>query len=116
MGRHLQYGTTSSNHNRIIDTIIEKKITTLGQFRISVDFHGILCNFDVAFHGVFPKTKKFVVGRACDHPADKYPCTTYECGNHVNISVAVIQVRPPGYFTHISITTPIVSALKNYCR
>ena len=32
------------------------------------------------------------------------------------ISVAVIQVRPPGYFIHISITTPIVSALKNYYR
>jgi hypothetical protein len=32
------------------------------------------------------------------------------------ISVAVIQVRPPGYFTNISITTPIVSALKNYYR
>jgi hypothetical protein len=29
-------------------------------------------------------------------------------------TVAFIKVRPPGYFTHISITTPIVSALKNY--
>ncbi len=26
----------------------------------------------------------------------------------------LIQVRPPDYFTHISITAPIVSALKNY--
>jgi hypothetical protein len=31
-------------------------------------------------------------------------------------SVTVIQVRPPGHFTHVSITTPIVSALKNYYR
>jgi hypothetical protein len=30
------------------------------------------------------------------------------------ISVTFIQGGPPGYFTHISITTPIVSALKNY--
>jgi hypothetical protein len=30
------------------------------------------------------------------------------------ISATLIQVRPPGYFTHVSITTPIVSALKNY--
>jgi hypothetical protein len=30
------------------------------------------------------------------------------------MSVALIQVTPLGYFTHISITTPIVSALKNY--
>jgi hypothetical protein len=29
-------------------------------------------------------------------------------------SVAVIQVRPPECFTNIFITTPIVSALKNY--
>ena len=28
------------------------------------------------------------------------------------MSVTVIQDRPPGYFTHVSITTPIVSALK----
>jgi hypothetical protein len=28
------------------------------------------------------------------------------------ISVTLIQVRPPGYFIHISITTPIVPALK----
>jgi hypothetical protein len=34
----------------------------------------------------------------------------------VDISVALIQVRPPGYFTNISITTLIVSALKNYYR
>jgi hypothetical protein len=32
------------------------------------------------------------------------------------MSVAFIQVRAPGYFTNISITTPIVSALKNYYR
>jgi hypothetical protein len=33
-----------------------------------------------------------------------------------NISVPLFQVGPPGYFTHISITTPIViaSALKSY--
>jgi hypothetical protein len=30
--------------------------------------------------------------------------------------VAFIQVGPPGYFTNISITTPIVPALKNYYR
>ena len=30
------------------------------------------------------------------------------------ISVTVIRVGPPGYFTHVSTTTPIVSALKNY--
>ena len=30
------------------------------------------------------------------------------------ISVSFIQLRPPGYFTHIPITTLIVSALKNY--
>jgi hypothetical protein len=30
------------------------------------------------------------------------------------MSAAFIQVGPPGYFTHISITTPVVSALKNY--
>jgi hypothetical protein len=40
----------------------------------------------------------------------------YEYGNHVNIymSVGLIGFGPPSYFTHISITTPIVSALKNY--
>jgi hypothetical protein len=32
------------------------------------------------------------------------------------ISVPVIRVGPPGYFIHVSITTPIVSALKNYYR
>ena len=32
------------------------------------------------------------------------------------IPVTVIQGGPPGYFIHISITTPIVSALKNYYR
>jgi hypothetical protein len=31
-----------------------------------------------------------------------------------NKSVTVIQGGPPGYFVHISITTPIVFALKNY--
>jgi hypothetical protein len=30
--------------------------------------------------------------------------------------MTVIQVGPPGYFTNVSITTPIVSALKNYYR
>jgi hypothetical protein len=30
------------------------------------------------------------------------------------LSVTVIQGGPPGYFTHISITTPVVSALKNF--
>jgi hypothetical protein len=34
----------------------------------------------------------------------------------VGISMRFIQVRPPGYFTHVSITTPIVPALKNYYR
>jgi hypothetical protein len=31
-------------------------------------------------------------------------------------SVTLIHFRPPSYFTHVSITTPIVSALKNYYR
>jgi hypothetical protein len=30
------------------------------------------------------------------------------------ISAPLIRVGPPGFFTHISITTPIVSAFKNY--
>jgi hypothetical protein len=30
------------------------------------------------------------------------------------ISVPLIQVRPPGHFIRISITTPVVSAWKNY--
>jgi hypothetical protein len=30
------------------------------------------------------------------------------------MSVAFIRVRPRGYFAHVSITTPVVSALKNY--
>jgi hypothetical protein len=34
----------------------------------------------------------------------------------IYMPVAFIQVRPPGYFTNVSITTPIVSALKNYYR
>ena len=29
-------------------------------------------------------------------------------------SVTLIRVGPPGYFVHVSITTPVVSALKNY--
>ena len=33
---------------------------------------------------------------------------------YVYISDPVIRAGPPGYFIHISITTPIVSALKNY--
>jgi hypothetical protein len=32
----------------------------------------------------------------------------------VNTSVAFIQVGPPGYFVHIAMAIPIVSALKNY--
>jgi hypothetical protein len=32
--------------------------------------------------------------------------------NQINIATA-IEERPPGYFIHISITTPIASALKN---
>jgi hypothetical protein len=34
----------------------------------------------------------------------------------LGISVPLFQGGPPGYFIHISITTPIVSALKNYYR
>jgi hypothetical protein len=30
------------------------------------------------------------------------------------ISVAFFQVRPLGWFIHISVITPVVSALKNY--
>jgi hypothetical protein len=30
------------------------------------------------------------------------------------ISVPLFQVGNPEYFTHVSITTPVVSALKNY--
>ena len=33
-----------------------------------------------------------------------------------NTPVPLIQVGPPGSFVHVSITTPIVSALKNYYR
>jgi hypothetical protein len=37
------------------------------------------------------------------------------CGmRHGIIPVPLIRVGPPGYFIHISITTPVVSALKNY--
>jgi hypothetical protein len=32
------------------------------------------------------------------------------------MSVPVFQVGPPGYFIHVSITTPIVTALKNYLK
>jgi hypothetical protein len=32
----------------------------------------------------------------------------------IGMSVALIQVRPPGHFAHVSITTPVVSAWKNY--
>jgi hypothetical protein len=32
----------------------------------------------------------------------------------VCVSVALIQVGPPGYFIQTSITTPFASALKNY--
>jgi hypothetical protein len=35
---------------------------------------------------------------------------------YVCMSVTFIQVGPPGYFVYVSITTPIVSALKNYYR
>jgi hypothetical protein len=31
------------------------------------------------------------------------------------VSVNLIQLGPLRYFIHISITTPVVSALKNYC-
>ena len=33
---------------------------------------------------------------------------------YIYISVTWIWFRPPSYFTHIFITTPIVPALKNY--
>jgi hypothetical protein len=36
--------------------------------------------------------------------------------NEATITVAVFYGKPLGHFTHISITTPIVSALKNYFR
>jgi hypothetical protein len=38
------------------------------------------------------------------------------CGSYytTTTSVTAIRVRPPGYFTHVSITTPVVSASKNY--
>ena len=36
----------------------------------------------------------------------------YPLGNCRYISVNFIRVRPPGYFIHIFITTPVVSALK----
>jgi hypothetical protein len=32
---------------------------------------------------------------------------------HLHKSVPVIKVRPPGYFVHISITTPVVPAWKH---
>ena len=33
---------------------------------------------------------------------------------YIYISVPLIRGGPPGYFIHISIITPIVSALKNF--
>ena len=30
------------------------------------------------------------------------------------MSVVLIRLRPPSYFTHVPIATPVVSALKNY--
>ena len=34
----------------------------------------------------------------------------------MSVAFIQVQVRPPGYFVHVSITTPIVSALKSYYR
>jgi hypothetical protein len=42
----------------------------------------------------------------CNHTIIQYRYYTHQ--------PPLIRVRPPGYFTHISITTPIVPALKNY--
>jgi hypothetical protein len=47
--------------------------------------------------------------RTCTVPYCKHTCVL-----PASISVAFIQVGPPGYFIYISITTPVVSALKNY--
>jgi hypothetical protein len=47
--------------------------------------------------------------------AIKKPLPLTNCHGHY-ISVSFIQVTPLGYFAHVSITTPIVSALKNYYR
>jgi hypothetical protein len=46
-------------------------------------------------------------------------CYQVPCAISINtalISVPLIRVGPPGHFIHISITTPVVSALKNYYR
>jgi hypothetical protein len=43
-----------------------------------------------------------------------YGCALYL--QETSTSVTQMGFGPPGYFTHISITTPIVSALKNYYR
>ena len=40
--------------------------------------------------------------------------TRGSCVVVLDISATVIRVGPPGYFAHVSITTPVVSALKNY--
>ena len=36
----------------------------------------------------------------------------YSISYSYSVSVTLIQVAPPGYFVYVSITTPIVSALK----
>jgi hypothetical protein len=46
-----------------------------------------------------------------DNPPPPYSTATYIL---VLMSVTVIRVGPPRHFIHIHITTPIVSALKNY--
>jgi hypothetical protein len=41
-------------------------------------------------------------------------CTSVANINTVHISVTEMGFAPPSYFVHLSITTPVVSALKKY--
>jgi hypothetical protein len=50
--------------------------------------------------------------RANGNDGKAFCCVLWHGGRHQRIHI--IQVTPLGYFTHVSITTPIVSALKNH--
>jgi hypothetical protein len=54
----------------------------------------------------------FYVGVEC--PAALFPLLHQRPAKALDISVTLIRVGPPGYFIHVSITTPIASAMKNY--
>ena len=70
---------------------------------------GHLCEFLPKFH--------CDINWAENHWGKSKPCVRQLVdGGWMKMSVTVIRVGHPGYFIHISITTPIVSALKNYYR